>query len=219
MVRVQFRAAENWPPAMTGGRLWLALCALLALAATLAWVLPAGALDWQPALAARQPWRWWTAALVHFSPMHLAANLAGLAVVAALGRVAEVPASVGLAWLASWPLTHLALLAVPGLAHYGGLSGVLHGAVAGVATWLVATERGSRRRIGVALGLGLALKIVLERPWGPAVQPLAGWDIAVAPAAHLSGAVSGALCAFCGIRCGPRRALRARARGLGSERK
>lgn len=43
---------------MTGGRLWLALCALLALAATLAWVLPAQTLDWQPTLAARQPWRW-----------------------------------------------------------------------------------------------------------------------------------------------------------------
>lgn len=139
--------------------------------------------------------------------MHLVANLAGLAVVAALGRVAAVPARVGLAWLASWPLTHLALLAVPALAHYGGLSGVLHGAVAAVATWLVASERGSRRRIGAALGLGLALKIVLERPWGPAVQPLAGWDIAVAPAAHLSGAVSGALCAFCATRCGPGRAL------------
>ena len=174
---------------IAGGRLWLGLCALLALAATLGWVLPADALDWQPTLALSQPWRWWTAALVHFSPMHLVANLAGLGVVAALGRAAAVPVDLSLAWLASWPLTHLGLLAVPELAHYGGLSGLLHGAVATVGAWLVLAESGARRRIGGALCLGLAIKLALERPWGPAVQVQAGWDVAVAPAAHLSGAL------------------------------
>ena len=177
-----------------GGRLWLALCALSALAATLAWVLPTTTLDWQPTLALSQPWRWWTAAWVHFSPMHLVANLAGLGVVAALGRAAAVPVGVSLAWLASWPLTHLALLSVPELAHYGGLSGVLHSAVAAIATALVLGETGPRRRIGAALALGLAVKIAWERPWGPAVQAMPGWDIAVAPAAHLSGALCGLAC-------------------------
>ena len=58
------------------------------------------------------------------------ANMLGLVVVAVLGRVAQVPAVVALAWLVSWPLLHLALLMQPALAHYGGLSGVLHAGVA-----------------------------------------------------------------------------------------
>ena len=48
----------------------------------------AAALDWQPALASSEPWRAWSAAIVHYSALHLAANLAGIALVAALGFVA-----------------------------------------------------------------------------------------------------------------------------------
>lgn len=159
-----------------------------ALAAT---ALPREALDWQPALAWREPWRWWTAALVHFGALHLAANLLATAVVVAWGTVARVPAAAALAWLAAWPLTHLALLAQPQLQHYGGLSGVLHAGVAVVAVWLLAHARGARRAIGGLVLAGLAVKIVGEVPWQLDLQPAPLWGVAVAPLAHAGGAAAG----------------------------
>ncbi|HEY0955277.1 MAG TPA: hypothetical protein VGE36_11000, partial [Roseateles sp.] len=63
----------------------MTLCAALAALCLLAWPLPREALDWQPALFATQPWRAVSAAFVHWTPVHLAANLAGCAVIALLG--------------------------------------------------------------------------------------------------------------------------------------
>jgi LCP family protein required for cell wall assembly len=58
---------------------------------------------------------------------------------------------------------------------------------------------------GAAIAAGLLLKIVLERPWaGPLSHP-AGWDIALAPLAHASGALSGALCTLAALAWCPRR--------------
>jgi len=176
-------------------RAWLALTLLLVLAAIGGWWLPRSAIDWQPALAAREPWRALSAAGVHYSALHLGANLAGAALVGALGVVARVPLAIVLAWLAAWPLTHLGLLMRPDLLHYGGLSGVLHAGVAAAALWLVARDRGRRQLIGAAILAVLLVKILGEAPWGPAVQTREGWDIAVAPFAHASGALCGLLCA------------------------
>lgn len=182
-------------------RAWIALAGIGAAGSLLGGWLPAGALDWQPALAWTEPWRWITAAFVHWSPLHLGANLAGAAVVAAFGWTAALPARAALAWALAWPLTHGALLMQPALAHYGGLSGVLHAGVAVAATAVASQEAGRRRRIGLAVLAGLALKIILERPWaGPLSYPQ-GWDIAVAPLAHAGGALAGVACALaCGLR-------------------
>ncbi|MCB1997160.1 MAG: rhombosortase [Burkholderiaceae bacterium] len=181
--------------ALDGRRAWLSLCALAAAAALGGWLVPALALDWQPGLAASEPWRWWTAAFVHWSPLHLLANLAGCAVLAGLGAVAMLPARATLAWGLAWPLTHLGLKVQPALAHYGGLSGVLHAGVAVVAVVLMA-RTGRERAIGAAIAAGLLAKLLLERPWaGPLAHP-AGWDIAVAPLAHAAGAAAGLLCAL-----------------------
>ncbi|RVT52474.1 rhombosortase [Rubrivivax albus] len=178
-----------------GRRAWLSLCALAAAGACIAWLAPAMALDWQPAQVTAEPWRLWTAAFVHWSPLHLAANLAGCAVLAALGAAAALPWRAALAWGLAWPLTHAALLAQPALAHYGGLSGVLHAGVAVVAVALIARQ-GRERAIGAAIAFGLLAKLLLERPWaGPLAHP-AGWDIAVAPLAHAAGAMAGTLCAL-----------------------
>ncbi len=175
------------------GRAWATLAALLGTGALCAWAVPAGLLDWQPALAAREPWRLFSAAFVHWSTLHLGANLLGCVLVAALGRAAALPPVAALAWLVAWPLTHLALLAQPALAHYGGLSGVLHAGVAVAAPWLLVHHRGRPRAVGAALLAGLVLKVVLEDPLGaPHVRP-AGWDIAIAPFAHAAGALAGAL--------------------------
>jgi hypothetical protein len=204
------------------GPAWLALAALLGGGSMLAWWLPAAAFDWQPTLAAAQPWRAWSAAFVHWSPLHLGANLAGAAVVAALGHAARLPARAAAAWFAAWPLTQAGLLLRPELAHYGGLSGVLHAGVAVAALWLLVAPpervldldldpavasaathacnghgpgRLQRRLVGAGIAAGLLAKLLIEAPWGPLLHHTADWDIAVAPLAHATGAAAGLACA------------------------
>jgi rhomboid family GlyGly-CTERM serine protease len=191
------------PREAAGSRGWLLLSLLLGLGSVLAWWLPAAWLDWQPALAGSEPWRAWSAAWVHWSELHLLANLAGLAVVAALGWVAALPPPAAWAWAAAWPLTQAGLLWRAELAHYGGLSGVLHAAVAVAAVWLLLAPQNllqnnkrRQRRIGAGIAAGLLLKILLERPWGSTLRQPADWDIAIAPLAHATGALAGVLCAL-----------------------
>jgi rhomboid family GlyGly-CTERM serine protease len=183
------------PSSADGGRLWVALAAVLALCALGGGGFRPGALEWQPALAWREPWRAWTAVAVHYSALHLVANLAGAALVGALGWFARLPRSVAIAWLAAWPLTQLGLLARPDLLHYGGLSGVLHAGVACAAWPLAAHARGARRAIGVLVLVGLAIKVASESPWGAPLRAPPGWDIATAPFAHASGLVAGIVAA------------------------
>jgi len=174
------------------GRLaWLALAAVLGAGAGLAFGHATGGLDWQPAMAWREPWRAWTAAWVHFSALHLAANLAGVGLVAALGVAAHVPTRSAVAWLVAWPLTQLALVVRADLLHYGGLSGVLHAGVAVVALHLIVAGSGTRRRIGLAVLAVLVVKVASESPWADLVRHPAGWDIGVAPFAHLTGLLAG----------------------------
>jgi rhomboid family GlyGly-CTERM serine protease len=187
---------------------WGAFTAGLALLALAAIALPSGLIDWQPALAASQPWRAFSAAFVHWSMLHLGANLAGAVVVALFGWAARLPPAATLAWIVAWPLTHVALALRPELAHYGGLSGVLHAGVAVAATWLALEAGGRRRAVAFAVLAGLGLKVVLEAPWGPVLRHNPGWDIAIAPLAHASGAVAGMLCALCVRAAGLRRKRR-----------
>lgn len=152
------------------------------------------ALIWRPGLAASEPWRAVGAAWVHLSGLHLGANVAGALLVGALGVTTRLPLRASLAWALAWPLTQLGLLAVPALAGYGGASGVLHAGVAVIAFELIsrpaAADRGDRR-LGWAIAAVLVFKLLSEAPWrGPLAHP-AGWDIAVAPAAHVSGALAG----------------------------
>lgn len=173
---------------------WWWLAAALAGGSLLAAGFDPRLLDWQPNLALAQPWRWWSAAWVHWSDGHRWANIAGTALVAALGWRAHCDRLDGLAWFAAWPLTHLGLLVQPTLAHYGGLSGVLHAGVVVAAVSLLQRERGIRRAVGAALLLGVALKVGLEQPWHGPLQRLPGWSITIAPGAHLSGALMGLAC-------------------------
>ena len=175
---------------------WWGLSALAAggALATLG-INPVG-LRWQPELAWTQPWRCITAAWVHWSGLHLVANLVGTALVAALGTVAGCGRRAALAWALAWPISHMALLLQPALGSYGGLSGLLHAGVA-VAGWqLLRGERGQRQAIGAAMLTGLALKLLLEAPWEGPLRTVAGWDIAIAPMAHASGSAAGLLCAL-----------------------
>jgi rhomboid family GlyGly-CTERM serine protease len=162
-----------------------------------AWPLPTGLLDWQPSLGLREPWRLVTAAAVHWSALHLGANLLGALVVALFGLAARLPTAAALAWLTAWPLTHAALLTRRDLLHYGGLSGVLHAGVAVAACWLVIARDGRDQAIGAAVLSGLVVKVLLDAPWGPTLRMTAGWDIYIAPLAHATGAAAGGLCAVC----------------------
>ena len=175
---------------------WVGVALLLALPALLAGAGSSQVIDWQPSSALREPWRWWSAAWVHYSRMHWLVNLAGAALVAVLGVAARVDRRAALAWLLAWPLTHLGLLLRPELAHYGGLSGVLHAGVAVIAVQLLLASQRRERTIGALLAAGLLAKLIYEAPWGPVLRHPAGWDIAVAPLAHATGAAAGVLCAL-----------------------
>jgi len=178
------------------GAAWCAVALALLVGSLVSFALHAvGTLEWQPGLAVTQPWRWWSAAFVHYSTLHLVGNLCGLALTAAFGWVTHMPLRAALAWFAAWPLTHLAFLwAVPDLLHYGGLSGVVHAGVAIVITHvLIFGTRGQRAVVATVL-VGLIAKIATETPWREAVQRHEGWDIGIAPMAHVTGVVAGTLC-------------------------
>lgn len=171
-------------------------------------------MDWQPRLWQAEPWRVWSAAWVHLSGLHLAANLAGGVLVIALGWAARLPPRAALAWALAWPATHLGLLAMPELLRYGGLSGVLHAGVAVAAVVLLRRATRAERRLGMAMLAVLAAKLLLEAPWqGPLAYP-AGWDIAVAPLAHATGALAGALLAWLVVPRGPRQPRMRRTRSV-----
>lgn len=177
-----------------GARAWWTLTAVLAAGSVLAWWLPSAWLDWQPDAALAEPWRAWTAAWVHWSPTHLLSNLVAAGVVGAFGWAAQVPREQAWAWCAAWPLGHAALALEPDLAHYGGLSGVLHGGVAVTTLWLMVAQRGRARTVGALVFVGLVVKLASEQPWGPPLRASAEWDIAVAPLAHATGAIAGLAC-------------------------
>lgn len=180
-----------------GALAWCAVAGALALAALTCFGLPRERIEWQPALALQAPWRAWSAAFAHWSAWHLGANLAGCAVVAGFGAAARVPPRSSLAWLAAWPLGHALLALQPALTSYGGLSGVLHAGVA-IAAWHLVREGATpqRRRVGWGVFVGLALKLMIEAPWGVPTRSLAGWDFPVAPLAHATGAFAGLVCAL-----------------------
>ena len=179
-----------------GAATWVGVAALLCATAIAGTAWPAEVLDWQPARFAAEPWRAFTAVAVHYSREHLVANLLAIALTALFGVVAHVPARMAAAWLAGWPLTQAGLLLRPELAHYGGLSGVVHAGVAVVITWLLLTGTRAQRIVTLAVLAGFCGKLVSEAPWGPALRHPEGWTIATVPLAHTTGAVAGAVCAL-----------------------
>ena len=179
-----------------GATAWIGTAALLCATAFAGTAWPAELLDWQPARFSVEPWRALTAVAVHYSREHLFANLLAVALTALFGVVAHLPARMSLAWLGAWPLTHVGLLLRPELAHYGGLSGVVHAGVAVVISWLLLTGTRAQRLVTLAVLTGFCGKLITEAPWGPALRHPPGWNIATAPIAHTTGARAGALSAL-----------------------
>jgi hypothetical protein len=209
---------------------WLALAAVLA---AMAWMLANvfdathggntsawHSLDLQPRLGMAQPWRWLTAAWVHWGTTHMTINIIGAGALAWLGWAARMSRAAALAWLIAWPLTQLLLLGLAGMGpdawaalglppnvasalttvptHYGGLSGVLHAGISIVGIWLVLTNHDAKRWAGAALCVTVVGKVAWEatRP----ARTLGSLDdatpITSVTAAHAAGLLAGALCAI-----------------------
>lgn len=189
--------------ARTGLLSWLALCLVLALPAAAlppialdlpsAWPVAMQSLVLHPSQGCQQsPASWWATAWVHGSEPHLWRNLAGVALIAAMGWTARVGPATTLAWLLAWPLTHMGMLWRPELTSYVGLSGVLHAGAAIVALHQIITPATPRARWpGWALLLGLCTKVVMENPWGAVLILSSASAIKVAPWAHFSGVLAG----------------------------
>lgn len=217
-----------------GLRLWWALCLALALptlllnAALRTWLaqgavpLDMAVTDWPPLAQAlvmrpdagwsQPPWVWWSSAWLHGSTPHLLRNLAGLALVGALGMLVRPSRQAALAGWLAWPLTQLGMLMQPSLGSYVGLSGVLHAGVTVLALHAVtrplrqppspsavhpvspsAPSTTGIRLVAVALLVGLGVKVLMENPWGQTLVASTSSAINVAPWAHLSGCAAGAL--------------------------
>lgn len=199
----------------TGAAAWVAVALLLALPALALSGVFAGpqpesfsliaqqplaqSLIWQRELAAARPWLAITSAWLHFSSLHLAANLLGALCVVLLGLAARLPRSAAWAWLAAWPLTQYGLFIDERIQAYGGLSGVLHAGVAVAAVYLLSDAQRASRVVGVLLLAGTALKIAGEAPWDQAVHAAGSLHTPVVPLAHAAGALSGVLCALAAL--------------------
>ena len=144
--------------------------------------LPGDDVEWRrDALAQGELWRLWTGQFCHWSPLHLAGNLAALAALAVvIGRPAR-------RWLAALPvaaplLSLFLLLAAPTLERYRGLSGLLGVLIVGAAL-----EGGTPGRL---IAVAYVAKLAFDAAGG-AASTLLPDGIAVARAAHLGGLLIG----------------------------
>lgn len=136
---------------------------------------------------------------MHLNGLHLVANLAGVAFVAALGAGARLPWQAATAWAIAWPLTQAGLWLAGSPSRYGGLSGVLHAGVAVAASFMICGTERHQRLLGIGVALGLAAKITVEAPWLAAVRPSPWWGFPVVVGAHFSGALAGLVVAMASL--------------------
>lgn len=140
-------------------------------------------------------WRLVTGNLAHLGPRHLALNLIGLALIAALGGRSLAGGRGAAIALGSMVGVGLGLLAfAPAVGWYVGLSGALHGLLAALAVEHALAP--ATRGWAVALGGALAAKLAWEQLAGPVplTAEAAGGPVIVV--AHLHGALAGALVAL-----------------------
>ncbi len=173
---------------------WPGLCLALALGGLYAW---SGGrqemLIWHAALWSAHPWQLWTAALAHLTSAHLLINLASLLALAVLGGFMHAGRTSVAACLLAWPLSTLGLVFWPEITYYSGMSGLLMAMLAVLAVH--ATTQAETRVSGVVLLCVLGFKLLTEHAWSQAMAFDPRWGFNVVYAAHLTGAVAGAVCA------------------------
>lgn len=183
---------------------WVAICALLGLgAAVLAWALGPVAdprlhpLAWSALSWLSRPWTLWTSAWVNTSPGQYAGNLLALLALAVAGAWLKAGRAAALALLAAWPLGIAALALWPGVSHYSGLGGPIHAAA--MVLWAHLALHQEHKPLSFVLFAGMVLKLGVERAWVYPVSFDPGWGFNVVFAAHLTGAVAGAVCGLLAV--------------------
>jgi hypothetical protein len=175
---------------------WLLLCALHGVASMLLWWLPADTLallTWQADDGLSRAWTLWSSAWVHLNTPHLIGNQLALGALTAFAWMVRPPLTSALAWLLAWPLMQASLPLWPQIGYAVGLSGVVHAGVAVLTVQLLRQRIAipQARRWGLLLGLGLLVKLGLERGWDhPVVWDTAN-EMAVVRGANLAGACWG----------------------------
>ena len=173
---------------------WTGLCLALGIGGLYAWSGGRQAwLVWHAEAWSYHPWQLWTASLAHLTAAHLLINLAALVALAILGGFMHAGRTAVAACLLAWPLSTLALVLWPEISYYSGMSGLLMAMLAVLAVH--ATTRSEARVSGMVLLCVLGFKLLSEHAW---TQPMAfdpHWGFNVVYAAHLTGAVAGAVCA------------------------
>ncbi len=197
-------SADGWWHIFGGAKFPLAVLVCAALAAAASGNDGAAALRYsRAAVADGEWWRLLTAHLVHLGTGHLLLNLAGLALVCWLtGSDYRATVWWGIV-LASAATIGAALYVLhPGVAWYVGLSGVLHGLLAG---GLVPALRGRDRAAGIVAVL-LAGKLAWEALAGPlpGAEQTAGGPVLVE--AHRYGALAGVIVGLAALPWSSRRA-------------
>ncbi len=166
---------------------------LLGLASLSVWFAGGSAqLAWNAAAWTRQPWQLWSASLAHLSLAHVLVNLLALVLLALSGAWLRVGRSGTLALLLAWPLGTLALAWWPQVGLYSGMSGLLNGMLAVLCVHAI-LGAAPRTLSWFILG-ALALKLAREQAWSQPIAFDALWGFNVVYAAHLAGAVAGAVC-------------------------
>lgn len=146
--------------------------------------------------AVRLDGQWWrlaTAMWVHLDWHHYLADVAAAAGLLLLAgratRIREMLAVLVISGLA----VQVALLRIPSVGWYGGLSGALHG----LALWAglrLLQAPGFSRVIGVITCLIVIGKVWTEQSWLAALVFDPSWGFGVVRAAHAAGAIAGLAC-------------------------
>ncbi len=146
--------------------------------------------------AVRDDGQWWrllTAMWAHLDWRHWLADVgAATGLLLLIGRECRVRAML-LVLVVSGVTVQVALLRMPGIDWYGGLSGALHGLALWGALRLLRGE-GWSRAAGVALSVGVLVKLWLEQSWLSPVVFDPSWGFGVVRAAHAAGAIAGLAC-------------------------
>jgi hypothetical protein len=161
------------------------------------YALTAHPLAWDAQHWMGRPWTLWTCAWVHTSVGSLVGNLLALTGLAVLGAALGAGRAAAGALALAWPLTTLGLLLWPDVTGYAGLGGPIHAAAAVLGVHVL-RHRQRLKPFAYLLFGALGLKLLAERGWSQPVAFDPSWGFNVVFAAHLTGMVAGALCAWAG---------------------
>jgi len=183
-------SGATWPGVLA------AIAAVWAVSALMTFVpaLHAGGLYLRDAV--RLEGQWWRLAgamWVHLDWRHWLADAGAAAGLLLLAGRAASARSMLLVLVVCGIAVQLALLRVPAVGWYGGLSGALHGLALWGALGLLRLP-GLSRLIGVVLCVGVIAKVWLEQSWLAPVVFDPAWGFGVVRAAHAAGAVAGFAC-------------------------